>query len=73
GTVRPVLWEGGEPAVGFTDTYLRVRGASTGGSAAPANPVGPGDLDNVIERVRLVRMDGSVLIGEPVQAPGDYD
>ena len=71
GTVRPVLWEGGEPAVGFTDTYLRVRRASTGGSAAPANPDAPGDLDNVIERVRLVRMDGGVLIGEPVQAHGD--
>ena len=75
GAVRPVLWEGdapgpgsqmiGSPAVGLTDTYLRVRRASSNGRENPENPANPG-LDNVIERVRLVRLDGDVLVGEPL-------
>ena len=63
GTIRPALWESdarttGSPSVGLTDTYLRVR---------RANSDGPVDLENVIEQVRLVRLDGDVLVGEPLE------
>ncbi|MDA1256287.1 MAG: tRNA (N(6)-L-threonylcarbamoyladenosine(37)-C(2))-methylthiotransferase MtaB [Chloroflexi bacterium] len=62
GAVRPVLWENetrapGAPAMGLTDTYLRVR--------RDGSPESTG-LANEIERVRLVRLDGETLVGEPV-------
>ena len=60
GGVAPVLWENTTPATGRTDTYLRVRRASTD------LPAGVPAFGNVIERVRLVRVDGDVLVGEPV-------
>lgn len=63
GTVRPVLWESdartaGSPAIGLTDTYLRVR---------RANSDGPANLENVIEQVRLVLLEADVLVGEPLE------
>ena len=60
GDVRPVLWERDAPAIGLTDTYLRVRRAGPGGVANPDR------LENVIETVRLVGLDGDVIVGEPV-------
>ena len=60
GEVAPVLWENDASVTGLTDTYLRVRRASTD------LPSGVPTFQNVIERVRLVRVDGDVLIGEPV-------
>ena len=60
GGVAPVLWENNAPATGLTDTYLRVRRNSSD------LPAGVRALENVIERVRLVRLDGDVLEGEPV-------
>jgi threonylcarbamoyladenosine tRNA methylthiotransferase MtaB len=60
GGVAPVLWENNAPATGLTDTYLRVRRNSS--DLPPSVPA----LENVIERVRLVRLDGDVLEGEPV-------
>ena len=60
GDVRPVLWERDAPAIGLTDTYLRVRRAGPGGVANPDR------LENVIETVRLVGLDGDVIVGEQV-------
>jgi threonylcarbamoyladenosine tRNA methylthiotransferase MtaB len=61
GTVRPVLWESDAPATGLTDTYLRVWRVSSDGTDGI-----PGSLENVFEQVRLIRLDGDVLAGEPV-------
>ncbi len=60
GSVVPVLWENNAPATGLTDTYLRVRRNSSD------LPAGVPAFENVIERVRLVRVDRDVLVGEPV-------
>ena len=60
GGIAPVLWENNAPATGLTDTYLRVR------RNRADLPAGVSALENVIERVRLVRLDGDVLEGEPV-------
>jgi threonylcarbamoyladenosine tRNA methylthiotransferase MtaB len=60
GSVAPVLWENDAPATGLTDTYLRVRRKSLD------LPAGVPAFENMIERVRIVRADGDVLVGEPV-------
>ena len=60
GRVAPVLWENNSPTTGLTDTYLRVRRTSSD------LPAGVSTLANAIERVRLVRLDGDILEGEPV-------
>jgi threonylcarbamoyladenosine tRNA methylthiotransferase MtaB len=64
GTVRPVLWENDSPTTGLTDTYLRVRRIEAPGLTD--NDATSERLENVIERVKLTRVDGGVLIGEPV-------
>jgi threonylcarbamoyladenosine tRNA methylthiotransferase MtaB len=64
GTVRPVLWENYSPATGLTDTYLRVRRADNPGLSG--SDQSPERVENVIERVKLTRVDGGVLVGEPI-------
>jgi hypothetical protein len=59
-----VLWENDSPTTGLTDTYLRVRRIEAPGLTD--NDATSERLENVIERVKLTRVDGGVLIGEPV-------
>lgn len=63
GAVRPVLWEGPRGNDGLTDNYLRVR------RVPPCSPGETAARQGRIEDVRLVALDGEVLLGEPVSAP----
>jgi threonylcarbamoyladenosine tRNA methylthiotransferase MtaB len=63
GAIRPVLWEGPGGADGLTDNYLRVRMAA---SSAPGETAA---RRGRIEDVRLVGVDGEVLLAEPASAP----
>jgi threonylcarbamoyladenosine tRNA methylthiotransferase MtaB len=65
GAVRPVLWEGPRGNDGLTDNYLRVRMVP---SSAPGETAA---RRGRIENVRLVALDGEVLLAEPASPPSE--